>query len=167
MEITRVDSFLEYYERLRQRTERVVDCIPPDRLEWTPHAGAFSFGDVLRHVANIERNMFTEIVLHRPSRYAGHGRNLAAGYDAVRAYFNSAHSESVGLLRELTPEALQSRCNTPEGSEISVWKWLRALAEHEVHHRGQLYLMLRLIDVPTPPLYGLTSEEVRARSVSE
>jgi len=51
------------------------------------------------------------------------------------------------------------------GFSIPVWKWLRALAEHEVHHRGQLYLMLRMIDVSTPPLYGLTSEEVRARSV--
>jgi uncharacterized damage-inducible protein DinB len=38
------------------------------------------------------------------------------------------------------------------------------MVEHEVHHRGQMYLMLGMLDVPTPPLYGLTSEEVRARS---
>jgi uncharacterized damage-inducible protein DinB len=38
------------------------------------------------------------------------------------------------------------------------------MVEHEVHHRGQIYLMLRMIRVATPPLYGLTSEEVRARS---
>jgi len=39
------------------------------------------------------------------------------------------------------------------------------MVEHEVHHRGQIYLMLNLLDVPTPPLFGLTSEEVRARSI--
>ena len=38
------------------------------------------------------------------------------------------------------------------------------MIEHEVHHRGQIYLMLRLLDVATPPLYGLTSEQVRENS---
>ena len=39
-------------------------------------------------------------------------------------------------------------------------EWLRAMLEHESHHRGQLYLMLTMIGVETPPLFGLTSEEV-------
>ena len=38
------------------------------------------------------------------------------------------------------------------------------MVEHEVHHRGQIYTYLGLLDVPTPPLFGLTSEEVRAKS---
>jgi uncharacterized damage-inducible protein DinB len=53
---------------------------------------------------------------------------------------------------------------TPAGTPITVWKWLRAMVEHEAHHRGQIYLMLGMLGVETPPLYGLTSEEVRARS---
>jgi uncharacterized damage-inducible protein DinB len=48
--------------------------------------------------------------------------------------------------------------------EIARWKWLRLMVEHEIHHRGQVYLYLAILGVPTPPLYGLTSEEVRARS---
>jgi uncharacterized damage-inducible protein DinB len=39
------------------------------------------------------------------------------------------------------------------------------MVEHEIHHRGQIYTYLAMLDVPTPPIYGLTSEEVRARSV--
>jgi uncharacterized damage-inducible protein DinB len=46
-------------------------------------------------------------------------------------------------------------------------KWLRAMVEHEVYHRGQLYLYLGLLGVPTPPLYGLTSEQVRAGGHTE
>jgi uncharacterized damage-inducible protein DinB len=38
------------------------------------------------------------------------------------------------------------------------------MIEHEVHHRGQIYLILGMLGVETPPIYGLTSEEVRARS---
>jgi uncharacterized damage-inducible protein DinB len=40
------------------------------------------------------------------------------------------------------------------------------MIEHEVHHRGQIYLMLGMLNVATPPLYGLTAEQVRQRSVS-
>jgi uncharacterized damage-inducible protein DinB len=70
------------------------------------------------------------------------------------------------MLSSLRDEDLQRKCATPDGAHITVWKWLRAMVEHEIHHRGQLYLYLSLLNVPTPPLYGLTSEEVRERSVS-
>jgi uncharacterized damage-inducible protein DinB len=53
---------------------------------------------------------------------------------------------------------------TPAGAKISTWKWLRAMIEHEAHHRGQIYLMLGMRGVPTPPIYGLTSEQLAARS---
>ena len=34
------------------------------------------------------------------------------------------------------------------------------MVEHEAHHRGQLYLMLGMRGLATPPLYGLTEEQV-------
>jgi uncharacterized damage-inducible protein DinB len=40
------------------------------------------------------------------------------------------------------------------------------MIEHEIHHRGQLYLMLGMLGVKTPSLYGLTEEQLRERSVS-
>jgi uncharacterized damage-inducible protein DinB len=39
------------------------------------------------------------------------------------------------------------------------------MVEHEVHHRAQIYVYLGILGIPTPALYGLTSEEVRARTV--
>ncbi|HUF26605.1 MAG TPA: DinB family protein [Gemmatimonadaceae bacterium] len=166
MEIARIEPFLEYYGRLRQRTIRVAECIPRDRLEWAPRTGAFSFGDILRHIGAIERWVFAENAHRRPNRYPGHGRELAEGYDDVLSFLQRTHAETLALLGELGPADLRLRCELPSGATIPVWKWLRALAEHEVHHRGQLYLMLRLLDVPTPPMWGLTSEQVRARGLS-
>ena len=108
--------------------------------------------------------MFVECVMGRPSAYPGHSRELADGYDAALAYLDRLDAESTQLLRSLTPERLQAKCTTPEGSQITVWKWLRSMAEHEIHHRGQIYLYLSMLGVATPPLYGLTSEQVRERS---
>lgn len=166
MEIRTIEPFLDYFAKIRERTRRVVVLIPPERLEWAPREGAWSFGDLVRHLAAIERWMFAENVSGRPSRYPGHGVEMADGYDAVLAYFDRMHDEAMDAFRALTPDALQARCTTPGGASMPAWKWLRAMVEHEIHHRGQIYLMLGMIGVPTPPLYGLTSEEVRDRSLA-
>jgi uncharacterized damage-inducible protein DinB len=165
MEIRSVQRFLEYWDGLRRRTRRVIECIPPERLEWTCRAGAFTLGDLVRHLATIERYMYAETVAGRLSRYAGCGRDLADGYDAVLAYFDRLDVEARDIIGGLSDADLERKCQTPAGTAITTWKWLRAMCEHEAHHRGQIYLMLNLLEVPTPPLYGLTSEEVRARSV--
>jgi uncharacterized damage-inducible protein DinB len=134
-------------------------------LEWSPRDGAWSFGDLLRHLAAIERYMFAENALRRPSRYPGNGRELADGWDTVMDFLARLHAESLAIFRSLAPADLERRCETPGGVSITVWKWLRAMVEHEIHHRGQLYTMLGELGIATPPLYGLTSEQVRARSL--
>ena len=59
---------------------------------------------------------------------------------------------------------MEAKCTTLGEAQVTVWKWLRLMAEHEAHHRGQIYLYLGLLDVPTPPLYGMTEPEVLAHS---
>ena len=157
-------TFLPYWERIRQRTTRVVNLIPPDKLEWTYREGKFTLGDLVRHLATIERFMYAENARFQPSTYPGCGRELADGYDAVMTYFRDRHQESVDIFSQVTDEELQQKTTTPGGADIRLWKWLRAMVEHEVHHRGQIYLYLNLLEIPTPPLYGLTAEEVEERS---
>lgn len=160
MEILRIESFLEYYQKVRQRTRRLVELIPEGKMDVAPVPGKFTFGDLVRHVAAIERHMYAENVQGKPSRYQGCGKELAAGNTDVVRFFDGCHRESVEIFARLTPEDLRGKCLTPAGSPITVWKWLRLLPEHEIHHRGQLYLYLALVGVATPPLYGLTSEQV-------
>jgi uncharacterized damage-inducible protein DinB len=157
-------DFVPYFKGIRKRTERLVPLIPPDRIEWRPSPGGMSFGDLLRHLAGTERWMWAENVAGRPSRFPGHDEQLAPGYDATCAYFARLHAESLEIFEALGPDDYQRRVETPDGATLPAWKWLRAMIEHEAHHRGQLYLMLRMIDVPTPPIFGLTAEQVRERS---
>lgn len=165
MEVTRVAGLLDYWEKVRGRTRRVVNCIPADRLEWTWQPGKFTLGDLVRHLAAIERWMYAENAAGRPSRYPGHGRELAEGLEAVKAYFERCHAETLAVLSGLSDADLERKCVTPGGASLAVGKWLRLMVEHEIHHRGQLYMALGILGVPTPPIYGLTSEEVRERSL--
>ena len=157
-------TFLEQIDRVHERTRRVVVLVPPADVEWSPHPGWFTFGGLVRHLAAIERWMYAENAWGRPSRFAGHGPELAAGWDAVLDYYDRMHAESRELFGALDDARLDAKVVTPAGSPITLWKWLRAMLEHEAHHRGQLYLMLAMRGVRTPPIFGLTAEEVKERS---
>jgi uncharacterized damage-inducible protein DinB len=163
MEIRDLGIFLDYFGKVHHRTMRVVRCIPPDKVDWSFRQGKFTLGDLARHIATANRYIFTETLQGKPSRYAGCGRELAPGYDEIISLMETLHGESSEIISRLTD--LNGQCKTPDGASIKVWKWVRAMVEHEIHHRGQIYIYLALLEVPTPPLYGMTSEQVAERSV--
>jgi uncharacterized damage-inducible protein DinB len=165
MEIQSVESFLEYFDKVHKRTQRVVRCIPADKVEWSYREGKFTLGDLVRHIAATERYLWAENVQGKPSRYAGCAESLAPGHDATLTFMEKLHRESTEIFSRLSAEDLNRKCTTPDGASITVWKWLRAMVEHEIHHRGQIYIYLAMLGIPTPPLYGLTSEQVRERSI--
>ena len=154
-------ELLRYFDRVRERTMRVVACVPPDKVDWTYREGKFTLGDLMRHLASIERWMFAENIAGRPSRYPGHGRELADGYDNVVELMRRMHAEAMPIFESADFDA---PVMTPGGATLAARKWFRSMIEHEAHHRGQIYLYLGMLDIPTPPIYGLTSEEVRERS---
>jgi uncharacterized damage-inducible protein DinB len=166
MEVHAIQPFLQYFGNVRERTMRVARCIPADKIDWTYAPGKFTLGDILRHLAVAERYMWAENVQGHPARYTTHGKELADGLENVLAFMERMHAESLEIFSKLSSDDMQRKCVTPGEVPITTWKWLRLMTEHEIHHRGQVYLDLAMLGVPTPPLYGLTSEEVRARGVS-
>lgn len=164
MEIHSIESFLPYFETIRERTLRVVRVVPEEKLEWRHTDGVFSPGDLARHIATTERYTFAENALGRPSRYSGCGPELAQGMDGILAFMQHLHAETLELLRVLKPEDLERKGTGPQGHPITAWKLLRAMVEHEIHHRGEIYVYLALLGVPRPPLYGLTEPELRSLS---
>jgi uncharacterized damage-inducible protein DinB len=159
-----LESFLRYFEKVRERTLRVAACIPRDAFETSPTGKGFTFGDILRHLAGLERFMFAENAAGRRSSYPGHDATLANGPDETLAYITRLHDEAMAIFRSLGDEGMLAPCVTPGNATMPVWKWLRSMVEHEAHHRGQIYTYLSILNIPTPPLYGLTAEDVLARS---
>lgn len=119
-----LDEFLHHFSRVRGRTRRVAACVPADRVEWTYKPGAFTLGDLVRHIAVTECYIWAETVRDRPCRYVTHGRELADGRDNVLAFLDRLHEESLAEFRALTPEMLTGKCATPEGTRLTTWKWL-------------------------------------------
>lgn len=164
MEVRNIDSFLSYFNGVRKRTLRVLRAAPPDKLEWRHTDGVFSMGDLARHIAEVERHVFAENVFGRPSRYRGCGTDLADGLDSVAGFLEKMHAETVQLLAPMTPEDLNRNGTTPQGTPAPAGALLRAMVEHEIHHRGEMYVYLALLGVERPPLYGVTEPELRRYS---
>src|SRR5262245_10610638 len=102
MEIKTISPFLDYYEKIRQRTRRAIDHIPPEMIAWTSHPGKFTFADLIRHLASIERYMYAENAQLKPSLYPGHGTELADGYENVLEYLDRMHRESIEIFGRLS-----------------------------------------------------------------
>lgn len=164
MEITTTDAFLRYYEKTRQITMRVIAVIPPDKTDWTYMPGKFSIGDLVRHIAAIERNVFAAVAAGNKPCYTGCGKELADGYDNIVSWFHEMHRQSVEIFRSLPDEALRRKIKSLDGRDVELGHFLRALFVHEIHHRGALCIYLNMLGVTTPPVIGLNEEQVIERS---
>lgn len=160
-----LETFLRYFEKVRERTMRVAACIPEEAFERSPIGRGFTFGEILRHLAGLERFMFAENAAGRNSSYPDRDERLVAGREATFAYVDRLHDEAMAIFRSLGDGGMLASCVTPGNAAMPVWKWLRSMVEHEAHHRGQIYTYLSVLGIATPPLFGLTAEEVMARSV--
>ncbi len=160
MEIKTTAGFLSYYEKTREGTHKILQVIPHDALDFSYKTGKFTVGDLVRHIAAIERNVFAQLVVGNSPTYKGCGKELADGYENVMAYFEEMHRQSMQIFGALSNEDLAKKIKSLNQQEVSIAIFLRALVIHEVHHRGALCIYLNLLGVATPPIMNLTAEQV-------
>ena len=71
MEIIEIDSFISYFEHIRERTMNVIKCIPPNKINWKPKKDKMSLGDIIRHLALAERYLYVGIAKYNNNLYPG------------------------------------------------------------------------------------------------
>lgn len=160
-----MESFLAYYEKTRQVTSKVVQVIPSDQMDWSYMPGKFTLGDLVRHIAAIEKNVFAEVAIGKNPNYKGCGKELADGYENIVSYFNEMHHQSVEIFKSIPNESLNQKIKSLDGREIELGNFLRAMIVHEVHHRGAMCIYLNLLGIDTPPIIGLKEEQVIQLSI--
>jgi uncharacterized damage-inducible protein DinB len=146
-------------------TRRILERVPANKLSWQPHAKSMALGQLALHIANIPGNI---------SKLA-----LVAEFDAGRATFNppepktveeilAAHDQSVQdaeeRLRGMSDEVIAGDWRLlVNGKEIftknPMYVLRSVLLNHWIHHRGQLSVYLRLLDVLVPVIYGRSADE--------
>lgn len=151
-----LESLLSSLERYRGVTRQTLDLVPDDRLGWRPEEGMMSFAGTLRHVVAVEEAYVAGLFRGEwnfdpppPGEGEPDRASLLAALDESRARTLAAIEElaaeggAVDRLREKVEVP-----GIPVDWSLGAWLWL--LVEHEVHHKAQLAVYLRLLGVEPP-----------------
>lgn len=159
------DAMLSELREEAVTTKRVLERVPSDKLSWRPHAKSMSLGQLALHVASIPGSLTKLTQLDE--------------FDAAQANFNppqpkdlreihSALEQSVRVAEDYLGGMAEtftsaSWCLTLHGKELFRKPRIAVLRSimlnHWYHHRGQLSVYLRLLDIPVPVIYGRSADE--------
>lgn len=157
--IQSVESFSKYFQSVRRRTLNYIQTIPPDQLEWRPRPGEFSVAELLHHLAAVEW-MFVGAVVDKKWHYLGHDHDPHTTLAEIVADLETTHQAALAKLATFDDTALYDPCPSLNGPEVTSWRFLMAMVEHEIHHRSQLAMYLVLLGIEPPHIYGMGVEEV-------
>ncbi len=161
--ISDIDSFLRYFEAVHRRTLRDIRALPPAADSWKPETGegenAWSIAQIVRHIAGT-RMYFANAyragvwLADWQSPMTDEQSSWVPGLEASLAEFRRrlAGTPAEWLQRK-------ARMIDTEG-ELSGWRILMMMVEHEVHHRSQIDTYAGTQGWPVPDIYGRSAEDI-------
>lgn len=158
-----VDPMIAELEQEAETTRRVLERIPEDRLGWRPHPKSMTLGQLALHIAttpggvaqvaaadSMERPQF-----ERPEPKSRRevldalAQSVAAALEFLRGLDDARASQSWTMTLEGKPVFSMPRISVVRSIMLNHW----------YHHRGEMQVYLRLLDVPLASVYGPTADE--------
>lgn len=159
-----IDGMLQELEMESQTTRRVLERVPSDKLSWRPHPKGRTLGQLAAHVATAPAGV-AELSLQSPVQAPGFVE-LPLPKDA---------SELVRTLDDSIARVKKALGGMDDATLTATWRLMRGdrevlaipriaflrsvMLNHWYHHRGQLTVYLRALDVPVPSVYGPSADE--------
>ena len=167
-----IDAYLAELDHEAATTRRLLERMPEGKGDWKPHEKSMTLGRLCGHIAEMPGWGVTILRDELFDMATAAERGFEAFVARDRAGLLERFDREVGQLREaargVSDERLQGAWTLRVGGE-DVFTAPRAVAlrswvlNHVVHHRGQLSVYLRLLDVPLPSIYGPSADEQPAR----
>lgn len=157
-------AFLDDMEDELAATRRTLERVPDGRGEWRPHAKSRTLGELATHLADIPGLAATILETEELDALARPPRKPADTAAALVTSFDANATRLRKALEDVDDARLSGSWVLRAGEQVFVRRPRRALLRvmfisHMVHHRAQLGVYLRLLDVPVPSVYGPTADE--------
>ncbi|OFW17189.1 MAG: hypothetical protein A3F69_05590 [Acidobacteria bacterium RIFCSPLOWO2_12_FULL_66_10] len=158
-----VAAFLQEFEMESAITRRVLERVPSDKLSWKPHAKSMSLGHLAMHIATgpgliagwALKDSF--VFTREPAAVAASTADVLAAHDAsaanVKTVLNTIGDAGLGTMWSASAGG-KTLMTMPKAALVR-----SIVLNHLYHHRGQLSVYLRLLDVPVPSIYGPSADE--------
>ncbi len=160
--ITSIAAFLRYFDAVHRRAMRDIAALPPEADSWAPSVGegegAWSINVLVGHMAGSR--------LYFASAYRGDGWIQPPPPDTtIRANWLPALDDSARKLvaaLEGTPDGWLQRkvAMIDSDGELSGWRVLMMMVEHDIHHRSQIYTYAGINGWPVPDIYNRSAETI-------
>jgi uncharacterized damage-inducible protein DinB len=159
-----IDGMLQELEQEAQTTRRVLERVPDHKLSWRPHGKARTLGELSLHVAIVPGAVAELIASQSPAQVP---------------QFTDPSPKSVAelipTLDQSITKARKALGGMDDATLMTPWRLMRGERElfavprvallrsimlnHWYHHRGQLTVYLKELDVPIPSIYGPSADE--------
>lgn len=164
-ETTVLDRLLRDFEAEVANTRRLLEALPEDRFDWKPHERSWTLGALAGHVA--EAAGWADAMLEDDFDFAAVARDYQPFVPKDRADLLEHHDKGVASFLETfrgRDDAFMDATWTMRNGDAIFLSMPRDAAvratilHHVIHHRGQLTVYLRLLDVKVPSTYGPSAD---------
>ena len=160
-----VQELILELENEARATTRLLERVPEDKLTWQPHAKSMSIGQLALHIASIPGRISQLLLLDGMD---GKQAKFQNPQPTTRAEILSALENGLAGAKEVLHSINNEKATQPwklSNGDREVFSAPRTtiarnlMLNHWYHHRGQLTVYLRLLDVPLPVTYGRSADE--------
>jgi uncharacterized damage-inducible protein DinB len=158
-----IDAVLMEMEQEAGATRRILERVPEDRLTWRPHPRSWSLGQLALHIAGLQGGV-SELVAMDSIEAPSFDQKEATSRAEILSTFDDGQKSARATLSTIEDSQMMAPW-TVRGNGRVLMTVPRAgvirsiLLNHHYHHRGQLSVYLRLLDVPVPSIYGPSADE--------
>jgi uncharacterized damage-inducible protein DinB len=158
------ELLLQEFAEEAASTRKMLERVPEASLAWKPHEKSMTLGRLASHVADLPNRCVTIVTTETYVRPADMKPFLAAASAELLERFEKASAEAHKALTSLREDQLdavwtlqmngRTMASLPRAMALR-----RVFMDHLIHHRGQLSVYLRLLDVPIPGMYGPSADD--------
>ncbi|HUB20247.1 MAG TPA: DinB family protein [Acidobacteriaceae bacterium] len=158
------ELFLQEFDLEMPGTRKLLERVPEASFAWKPHEKSMTLGRLASHVADLPARCPSIITTEELVRPVGFTPWTASSSADLLEHFDKAAADARTALSSLREDQLSLTWTIRSGDRTvgafpRVMALRRVFMDHMIHHRGQLGVFLRLLDVPIPGLYGASADE--------
>lgn len=159
-----MESFLQELEHESTGTRKMLALVPKDKSDWKPHPKSMKLKDLATHIADLP-TWITMAINQDGLDFAASPYNPkdCNGGEELVAYFNQNLAEAIQVLKSSKDNILEEMWTLRSGDTVYMQQNRLNTIRHSfcqmVHHRAQLGVYLRLLNIPIPGVYGPSADE--------
>jgi uncharacterized damage-inducible protein DinB len=139
-----------HWETVRAGLLEALQRLDDEQLHFVPGEGLWSLGKVAGHIANAEEGWFRYVVQGELAEWPKLKDEEFETIDSVVALMTGVHDRTLAYLATLKVEDMEHVVKAPWGAKFPIRWVIWHVLEHEIHHRGEIYLMLGLMGLEAP-----------------